>query len=625
MATELVAEIDFQDPQRLKARVPFIANELPGQVLEVVHSDIDGDEGSVTLFLDGEPLTMTNGSANWTDGTVFSYEWVSTSGPHTYYFYAEDLPGLSFILDNDTNVFEFIIHERMNGVIRGNVRDSARSNVSGAELVIYNTSLSAKNVIVVDRYFNTTTDQNGDYSLELPFCDYKFVIKMNEDWLDDNNYSGAKPSIGNFLIDMTHQEAWMNFTLDRTPVPTRTTVAGIINHSAGNLEEVNIIVEIYADEEGEMDVLMDDVVITVDITWRTWMNLTTRTDENGSYSIAKIPTEAPPLDEEKVTGRKTFRHDQGIPVSSENGWWYVIANRSGHHDEKQLLEFHYGKTTWWNTTLRKIISEPEQFYQITGTLSPPDAAISFSGTQTVEHDTETGEFTISYLTDGLYKLTFSKEGYIRQFRNITVAGSGWELDITLLLEDTDEPKVYQEVIGPFLDGNGDGISGILVSFQLDGILYEETTGTGGKAIFEVHKPLPEETPITAKFEGKERTWNWGDKEPYDAFAEPKGGGESSFMIVLIIVIVVIFGIVVAVLLISRSRGAVEEEEEEMDTGYECPECGTSVSPEMSACPECGQSFDEEEYKCPECGEPVEADATGCGGCGVEFDTGGGEE
>jgi hypothetical protein len=66
---------------------------------------------------------------------------------------------------------------------------------------------------------------------------------------------------------------------------------------------------------------------------------------------------------------------------------------------------------------------------------------------------------------------------------------------------------------------------------------------------------------------------------------------------------------------------VEEEYE-----YECPECGSGISSDMTSCPSCGAEFkfEEEEaaedleYECPSCGAPVSADMNKCPSCGVHF-------
>lgn len=61
---------------------------------------------------------------------------------------------------------------------------------------------------------------------------------------------------------------------------------------------------------------------------------------------------------------------------------------------------------------------------------------------------------------------------------------------------------------------------------------------------------------------------------------------------------------------------------EVDTGFECSECGATIQPDATSCPSCGVSFEpakpqeEVQYICSECGDTVGRDRTTCPQCGA---------
>ena len=586
----------------------------------VSYSDADGDKGNVTLYLDDEPFAMVNGSDDWAGGVDFTYSWESTVGIHTYYLFAEDVNGGNDTILNATlQPFSFEVTEKTDGWLYGKVVD-VDGNVSGAKLVIYSTKLNETNVTVVDEYYNTTTDIDGDYSSFLPFSFKKYGVLVDEDWVEGNGYTGVEPHLKTILLTSDDPVKWANFTLETEPVfETETWLNGTVSDIDGNLSDVDITVVIFVDEPGEMNVTVDDDNVTVNITTRTWMNLTAKTDENGTYSIKDIPFNVIKIGDLPTTATKVYRQDiDGIPEAVKVGQWNVIAHKAGYVDETALLEFEDGETTIWNVTLELYV---EVKYKISGIVDPLDATIMI-GTMSVSVDNETGAFSIENLTDGSYTLTFTATGYKTTTKTVTINGSDETIGKVELVLDEEEIGDYTVSVGPFEDKNGDGVSGIKVSFSYDGKEWSETTGSSGKAIFTGFPliKIPEGTPITFSRDGETYTGTSPlTDDELKTFVEPskKKTDDDSNLIIIIAIIVIVFIIIVLVVLAMKSKGGEEEIEEVRE--YECPSCGAVVTSDMESCLECGETFEEEEYKCPECTELVEKDATLCDSCGAEFE------
>ena len=567
----------------------------------VIYRDIDGDEGNVTLFLDDVAITMLNGSDDWANNVTYTYTWISTVGLHTYYFFAEDQLGENFTLMNISEKFEINISAPTDGWLYGRVTDPD-GNVSDVELVLYSTKLNGTGATVIDEYFTVDpTDENGEYSYLIAFSSVNYVIKVDSDWMDDNNYVSAEPNIMNFVIDEDHQIVWADFTLTAGAPPLETWLKGKVNDTTDtNMSDVDITVVMFVDEAGEINVTAEGINATVNTTTRTWGNLTTKTDANGSFAIKDIPYGLVEIRDLTTTGSKVFRHDvDGAPESSQVGKWNVMATMTGYYDATKLLEFGEGMTTWWNATLTLDV-EPR--YKISGTVDPANATVKI-GTLDVEVNATTGAFSVEELKNGDYTLTFTRTGYKLITEQVTINGSDVVLTIKLIKDGGTGEPIWDVTIGPFLDQNGEPISGIEVSFAHSGKEWSEITGSDGRAIF---KDFPEETisgnpEITLKYKEKVVSGPLSDINFEEFTTDDTIEGEEEedlWWLWVIIVVVVIAIIIIVVLIVMKSKGDDEEDlfDEVRKEELECPGCGELVSSDMESCPECGEEleFPEEE-------------------------------
>lgn len=597
----------------------------------VTYADYDHHTGNVTLLIhDGETETshdMVAASDNWIGDVIFTYAWKPAAGNYTYYFHAEDWPGAETTLQDAVN-FTFDVSAPTQGWLYVEVTDQD-GNVSGVDIVIYNTTENATGATVVDTYFDTT-EVDGNYSSFLPFSDCEYVVKINNTWLDDNDYKRVDNNIRKVLIDIDHLIVHQDYTLEKIGVGVKKTMLnGTVNDTAGNLSNVTITVEMFVDVPGEMNVTVEDSndTVAVNVTTRYWMNLTIKTDENGSFSIVDIPHLKPLIgDVTDETDNTTYRADLNqtpVPLEATEGYWRVFAGKDGYIKDEKLLKFEEGKTTWWNLTLveEKVVVFGN--YTITGKVTPADATLTFSGGHKAVVVPATGNFTIEKVPDGDYKLRFSKDGYYDEWRNFTVNGANKTLgNITLIEKHPDLDPTYTITIGPFIDGDKDPIPNINISFTYDGEDYWALTRSNGIAYFENFPvaTLSNATDITVFYDNKTVEGPLGEID-FEVFADKKEEEDDPMDIYIIIAIVVIvFIIIILVVLAMKSKGVSEDElfDDELRE-YECPSCGAVVNSDMEECPECGETFEEEEFKCPECGEPVEMDATECEGCGAEFE------
>ena len=566
----------------------------------VIYKDMDGDEGDVTLYLDDEAFTMLNGSDNWANNVTYTYTWVSTAGLHTFYFFAEDTALANVTLMDGPVEFEINISAPTDGWLYGKVTDDD-GNVSGAELVMYSTKLNETNATVIDEYITVdSTDVDGEYSLKRAFSDTNYVIKVDADWMTANNYETVTPNIVNFVIDEDHDIVWANFTLAAGAPPLETLLKGTVNDTAGtNMSDVDIIVEIFVDVAGEINVSVDGDNVTMNTTTRTWMNMTTMTDVNGSFAIKDIPFGIVEIGDLTTTGSKMFKHeDGGAPESAQVGKWNVIARMTGYLDDSKVLDFGEGVTTWWNATI-ELDLEPK--YTISGTVNPANATVKI-GTLDVEVNATTGAFLVGDLKNGNYTLTFSRTGYKTVTEIVTINGSDETLTITLPPDGGPVIVDYDITIGPFLDANGDAVAGINVSFTHDGKLWWAITGSDGKAIIKDFpvETLPGTTEIKREYDGEVKSGAYSDID-YEEFtgdikADPED--EDLWWLWVIIVIVVIAIIIIVVIIVMKSKGDEDEDifDDVMREELECPGCSEPVFSDMDSCPECGEEleFPEEE-------------------------------
>ena len=606
----------------------------------VNYSDGNGENGNVTLNIrkEGESdfdicemdLVETPPYIfDWIKGVQFNYTWIPTDpGSYYFYFYGEDNKGGNFtLLDEEFEYFHLEILEITEGWVKGIVKEMDTGEpVKDTKVVIYCTRSGENNVTVIDQYHNVTTNETGFFERMAPLSENKYVIRIDEEWMGRNNYAEAIPAIDNFFLNAVKPVEWKNFTLERPDVgKAKTFLNGTVKDTGGKaLSDVLVTVAVFKDRadhmtfQKEINGTLENVII--DITVRTWMNLSTTTDANGTFSMVDIPL-ASPGDVLPETGKKTYRHDVEAPEAGHPGLWNVIANRSGYSDNTTSIQFRNGRTTFWNVTMETWTPPPT--YTIDGTVEPPDANITIMPVFPVKQDPATGNFTIDNLENGEYMVRIDHDGYYSVHRKINIDNSDYDMGEITLVPYDEGINTTSITVGRFVDHNGDGISGITVSFTLKDEIYSGVTGADGNVTFEVigYEEIPNGTVIT--FGKGERLgsgiWPLSDEDrKYFASPPPKEDEGANTALFIAVVVVILVTMIVLAFLLIRSRG-VEEEEEEEFREYECPSCGTIVTSEMGICPECGETFEEEEFLCPECGEAVEEFATACGSCDTEFD------
>ena len=561
----------------------------------VIYNDMDGDVGTVDLYIDDEQHTMLNETDEWDNDVVFTYSWTSTVGLHTYYFYAEDLLGENFTLMDGSEEFNFTVTQPTKGWLYGKVIDED-GNVSGAKMVIISTKLNETNTTVIDQFHNTTTDANGNYSANLVFSDLNYVVKIDKVWMEDNDYVGVDPDLKNIKLDLAHPEMWVNFTLASAVPPEETWLKGTVNDTDGNLSGVSVVVVIYVDEPGIMNVTIDGLNATVNTTTRTWMNITTTTDVNGSFELSGIPVTIPSVGDFPVTSTQVYRHDTDeVPLALSIGSWKVIARKATYTEANKVLEFKNGETTWWNLTLALI--PPPMKYKITGSVSPAQTTVMI-GTTLIEVDNASA-FIIENLTNGDYTITFSADGYNTTVREVTIADADKALGKISLILIEDPDNLTTVYIGPFMDGDN-AVVGITVSFTYNGIPYSSLTLADGRAAFDLPVMfIPDGTEITATMGDVEVKWDWGQTAPYESFTiDVEKEDDDSDVLLIVAIVIIVFIIIILVVLAMKSKGSEEEEDlfEEEARELECPGCGELVTSDMDSCPECGEEleFPEEE-------------------------------
>ena len=604
---------------------PWVENVHADDIITfyVNYSDKNNDSGIVTLVVDNEEYEMilSDGVGDtWDTVETFEYEWTAIEGNHNFYFNFTD--GLSeetyAPLHPDFKVYP------QTGMLYGKVTDSRTGkNISGAKIVLYSTFLNATNVIKIDTYYNLTADENGSYMKELPFSDWKYVLLVDELWMEANDYGDPSPAISIFWMNANNMEVWKNFTLGDPDHkwPARLNVT-VVDQKAIYLPGVTITVEIFKDEPGETIVqkyingTLENV--TVLVTTRTWMNFTGTTGENGSCSIWGIPFDKPyNLD---ITGRKIFRHDHKEPDTAPEGYWCVIASKDGYETKEKWLEFREGKTTYWNLILEE---KAVKYGNILGIVDPPYASISIDPEKMVEHNKTTGDFLITELEDGNYTLNFSAPGYIDKIIEITIIdGRNYSIGKISLINGPPLPT-YFVIMGPFTDANGENVQDITITFTCENVTYCSMTGSDGIAYFEMRDPPGNlyGTEITIEKGSKERRWIWNvDEAPLinpfsdeeDEEKADRGRNDSTILIILIsigiIIVTIGVGIVVWISIFRKKTPDIPEETSSCD--HACPYCAAPAPPRVTYCPVCG-----EEFSCAECGHPTALGALRCGGCG----------
>lgn len=604
----------------------IIVSQNTNVIFQVDYRDLNNDPGTVTLYIDDQPHQMVNSSDDWGNIVQFTYTWIAEHGDHTYYFVAEDEHGDNFTLDNATQKYPLFVLPPTDGYVRGRALNDLGEPVADVELVIYN--LVDGNI---GTYYYATTDSQGNYSVMLPFLSGEndiYVLKVDFDWLKNNGFKNSAPSMKNFILNVNKTVEWINFTLERKPVVTLPKLMGYVMDTNGSLiEGAKITVIIYADEERTESIEeMDGGIIkniTVNVTTRTWYNITGTTDSAGLFNITDIPLAEGDIKILQSTGLKEYwEHIDNIPTPSEENRWFLNIEKDGYtflsanvtSQTKYLEIFNQNWVqvwldnyfvSWANFTLMESeggeINETIWYY-LSGNVTPEDAVVKVDG-NTVEHN---GSHFSIHLLKGTYTLTVTAQSYDTYSNEIDLTeNKDLQIELTLTMVDV--------VIGPFVDSDGNNLQGVKVYFG-DKM---RITDTSGKATFQLPEgqgPKAGDT-ITYEYDGKEYEADWPLVEEdmkIKTGSKTESSGSSNMLLYIAIVIIIIV-IVVLVILAMKSKKITEEEFEEL----ECPDCGASVTSLMTECPECGLAFDD--GRCPTCGAEVTEDMTECAECGTEFE------
>ncbi len=618
---------------------------------DINYTDVDADPGSVSVFIDGTeyPMMPVIETVNWNQRVLFRYEWTATwdlaqdpdedGQEFEYNFRANDGQGHNATLDDGGQNFTLVVNPPMYGEFKGIVKDTEDIGVAGAEIIILGND-----------YFNATCDANGNFSAMLAFGQYN--IWLNDTWYEENGYLDGYPEgqMGVRIVTITlsrdNYPLTQNFVLQEEEIIPLPVFNGSVNDTDGNpLADVDVTLVIFIDEMSTLNTteLVGGVVknITVNVTTRTWYNLTATTDSNGSYTIIGVPLNTFDIMKLTQTGMKKYREDlETLPSSAVSNVWSLMVDKPNKFEFSEAtfskkgaqdtmvndttfnelavkVYFELGKTSFGNVTLEFVngsVVEDKEF-TVTGTITPANATVKIDDNEVT---VTSGKFSI-VLKGGNHTIVVSLAGYDEYTDTFTLAKNE-DMIIELQLSSV------TVTIGPFLDGDGNGLPGVKVTYN--GV--ERLTDAQGIATFEEVLEsdtdggnIPAGTEIKFEFDSEKKTANWPlSEKDYNSFDQDTGDkkSEESNLLLIIAIIVIVLIIIILVVLALKSKGVPEDElmDDEIRE-YECPSCGAIVTSDMAECPECGEMFEEEEFRCPECGELVEMDATLCDNCGAEFE------
>ncbi len=553
------------------------------------YSDIDNDQGIVNIIIDGVQHQMEPQGNQWNDIVNFQFQWIATwdeeSDPyhigqeHYYSFYTEDDQGNGRNYTNNGLNYSLLVLPPDDGSISGKVIDQEGMPVEGATIVIYDGG----------NYYNITSDSSGFYSINLPMKDY--IAKLDWDWIVENGYEDGYPQgypsqrMIKLELNLDTFPITQNFIIIKKTIPSPAQLNGSVNDTVGNyLEGVSIELIVFVDEK---DSMMVDITIAgvvkkslINVTNRTWYNLTAVTDDEGKFYFLDIPLSNTEIEAYPQTGLKTYREDrEDLPQSATTGYWKIHAeleeyeygygtfSRKGSHDTVINRTIYdpaatsvFFKKEFTSTALITLEENIEDIldynHTFSGSIVPVDADIFIDGTLI---ETFNGNFTMRLIT-GTYEILGKKEGYkdFTTTMNISKDIRGY---LIVLLGITEEVT-----IGPFRDSNGNNIPGISISFELDGRKYSGTTDDSGSVTFEIDfgSELADDTMITLDYndDSKEKPFSWikDNLDTYSDFVRQSSEGRDSLLIVGLLIIALI--IIILVFLALRQRKHNKEEEED---------------------------------------------------------------
>ena len=490
----------------------------------VNYSDPDGDVGDVRVSFE-----LVNTTRGISDSPYHTMSYPAggnfTEGVEYYYLGTFDLPGTYRYIFNVTDAalnetvvmngteFNVILPVPDEGKIYGYVTSgegNATAAIAGANVRIY----YHDNETSVTEYYNTTTNATGYYESVLPIVEEPYFMYVNATgYFDSERFKFDLPTIANELEHDVSLDLWT----PEVPEDTTGKLTGIVEDALNGemVEGAMITVAVYAESVETMNNSGNLTNVTV----RTYANLTVTSDANGTYYI------------EGVTPGK----------------WAVTVTKAGYIDHSEDITFTTGALVKNFTLEAEVILLT---YNISGTVRPADAAITFSGNETVVQNTTTGEFTIEGVMNGEYYLTFERYSYATSIKAVVINASDVKLGtITLAVHGT---PMYMLTIGPIVDANGESVVDATITFTQDGENYTTTTNATGYGVLTVDEGMTilGNTSITANKDDVTITWNYGGDIPAFKAEEDEDEKLPLGMIIGVIVVALIL-IIVAIVVFKR--------------------------------------------------------------------------
>ena len=504
---------------------------------------IDATWNDTSEMFENDTFNVTMTAVNvsdlvYTDGKQYKADWTAVLGAHEYAFVASDGEYV-YDLAPVANDITVETPPRVDGTLSGMVSSGTGNGttyITDAKVVIFNTTTTQVTVgnnttnVTTMNFFNATTVAGGNYTKTLDFGMYTTYV--NATGYNDSAESNFTLSVGApDVVKAVSLDPWWEAEV---VAPTTGTLSGMVTTGTGN-DTMNIsgaMVIIYYVEEVK---LMNGTNVTGYDNVTHWFNATT--DANGAYT--------------KVLDFNTYT---------------IYVNATGYVDSAEVTALLDATHLTATKDFAMVAWKPIVImtYTITGTVTPADATVTFSGTQAVDHNTTSGAFTILEVPNGDYKLTCSATGYVTKIVNVTVADA--DKTVPVVLDEVDDGRITLPLfsLGLFKDKDGNLGEGLEVTITIDGVDYTATTILGIAIFDNIPQPLAGDK-IVVKEDGEivlETTY-----DPLTVDYTYEAASSSMVMWIIIIIIVVVVIIVVLVLLMKKKKpedAGMDLEDEEED-------------------------------------------------------------
>lgn len=197
-------------------------------------------------------------------------------------------------------------------------------------------------------------------------------------------------------------------------------------------------------------------------------------------------------------------------------------------------------------------TDEPQYYNITGRILPPNTTMNTCCQGTVPFiDNATGDFKMSDLKDGEYRIAFALSGYESHLEVIQINGSDVDLGTIRMLMEGEKSSYYSVMVGPWVDADGKGIAGINVSYMMDGDSYWNLTDDNGFAWIDGPvESIENGASMTASFKSRKLVWKWNlESAPYNVFISREVESTESYRWLIIVIGIILIMLVAAVLLV----------------------------------------------------------------------------